>query len=187
MKKSCLLLLSIFFALEANAQFTPSLRLTYEAGIDSQKNTSFGLDLMGDFKVSPLFSIGAGTGIYYSDFYFQPDHYIGSHYYDPYYETGAYVPLFANIKINFVPNGVSPYLLLNPGYSILVPFSDYARDYIKLGAMFSAMAGIDVPMSGGHAFFVEVGYKYQKMSSNSILYTGDLSFNQLRLSLGYSF
>lgn len=188
MKKALFVIIASCIFMQASAEvFQPIIRVTYEAGADSQKNTSFGMDFIGDIVCSPFFSIGLGTGIYYSNFFFQPSHWIGYKLYDAYYETGAYVPVFADIKIKFLSGGSAPYLRVNPGYSSLIPFSDYARESIKLGIMLEAAAGYDISLNTNSGLFIEAGYKYQKMSSKSILYTGDLSFNQLRITLGYNF
>ncbi len=179
-------LLFTFWGLSQSfAQFSPIVKLNTEVAIDGSKNFCFGGQFIAGYRINENLIIGAGTGISYTDLLFYPSFSIGLHYYKEYKETGAYVPLFATAKYNFTKEGISPYVSLDAGYSFLVPFSDYASDYVKLGVMFNPHFGVDFPISKG-SIGVELGYKYQTMN-NSELTDSKMDYNQLTIGVAYNF
>lgn len=172
----------------AKQKLTTSIKATYEFGVDYAKNQGFGLDIIERYNITNNFSVGIGTGFYYCDLLFDD----GGHEYDnsnlysrEYRESGAYLPLFLNLKLNLTNEGISPYLSLGGGYTFLIPFSEYAKK-ADLGVMIRPAFGIDIPISPG-SLFVEFGYKYQKMNFNGYGLTYDLNHSNLTISLGYNF
>lgn len=172
-------------SVSANAQFKPSVRVLSEVG--SSKNFCFGANFIAGFQTNDILTIGFGTGISYTDLLFEPAHYDALiHYYSKdYKETGAYIPVFATLKTRFMDTKVSPYFAIDLGYSFLVPFSDYARNYVNLGAFASPHAGVDFQLTKG-SLGIEVGYKYQMME-NTCLSPSGLNYSAATLALVYNF
>lgn len=190
MKKVLFLLL--FFSLtstlvQAQQKFSPSIKASFEAGIDDNKNKGFGIEFIAGYKLNDYFSVGVGTGISYCDLLFERGEYnsLINKYIDKYRESEAYVPLFANAKAKFMKEGIAPYISLNIGYSFLIPFSDYAKK-AELGLMALPTFGVEFPVSKG-SIFTELGYKYQAMSFNGYGRDEKLNYSQITLSVGYNF
>jgi len=189
MKVQRLLFIAVFVLLATNmySQFAPSVKINSEIAVDGSKNFCFGAQGVFGYKITPQILLGAGTGISYTNLLFEPAHYISSirYYHKDYKETGAYVPLFATAKINFLKKGISPYFSIDGGYSFLIPFSEYARKYVSLGAFVSPHFGVDFPLPKG-SIGVEIGYKYQVMK-NTTLVNEKLNYNQVTIAVGYNF
>lgn len=174
--------------LYAESKFSTSINATYEFGIDKAKNQGFGLEVVERYNFTKIFSAGIGVGIYYSNLLFDDG---GNEFGDSgifsskYREDGAYIPLFLNLKVNFIKQGISPYLSLSGGYSFLIPFSEYAKS-AKLGFMIRPSFGVKFPISKG-SLFAEIGYKYQRMSFDGYGLDYQLNHSNLFLSFGYNF
>lgn len=190
MKKVLFVLL--FFSLASNLvkaqrKFSPSIKASFEVGIDDSKNKGFGVEFIAGYKLNDYLSVGVGTGVSYCDLLFEKGRYnsLINEYIDKYRESEAYVPLFANAKAKFIKEGIAPYISLNVGYSFLIPFSDYAKK-AELGLMALPAFGVEFPISKG-SIFTELGYKYQAMSFNGYGRDDKLDYSQIRLSVGYNF
>ena len=183
------LFVAAFVLLTTNvySQFAPSVKINTEIPVDGNKNFCLRAQVICGYRINPTVLIGAGTGISYTDLLFEPAHYnsLINYYSKDYKETGAYVPVFATAKFNFIKDGISPYIAVDAGYSFLIPFSEYARKYVSLGFFASPHFGVDFPLSKG-SLGVELGYKYQAMK-NTTLVDEKLNYNQLTVALVYNF
>lgn len=187
MKKFLFLSLALLFFSQSFAQskFEPQVRATFDAGVDHDKNLSFGADFVAGYRISPNIRIGAGAGISYVNLLYEDAHFSSSMiFHDKYKESAAYVPIFTDAKFNFTSGTVSPFFNLDLGYSIFIPCSDYAKEN-KLGFFASPSFGCDFNIGSGE-LFVQVGYKYQVRKCNLWTDTkGD--YNQITVGVGYQF
>lgn len=173
MKKIIFLFAMIGTCLSVSAQqFEPQVRLTGEFGIDDDKNTSLGFDFVAGIRVNDMLRVGVGTGISYCE-----------HLYTyGYREPAAYIPIFLNGKVNFIKSGISPYLNLDLGVPVFIPFSEYAKEQ-TFGFFIRPAFGMDFPLSGKGRIFVEIGYKFQKREVGYM----NRNYNQISCAVGYSF
>lgn len=164
--------------------FEPQVRVSFDEGVDYQKNFSFGADFIAAYRFNEIIRLGAGVGLDYVNMRFEEAKYIGSKKYDPYYEAAMTVPIFANIKVDFLKTKASPYLAADCGYNIFVPFSKYAQGN-KLGFFIRPAFGVDIRFRKC-VLFIELAYKYQSRSFDNSLasYRG---YHQISQSIGVSF
>jgi len=115
---------------------------------------------------------------------FEEDKYIGLKHYKEYFESAMTIPLFVNLKIDFLRTKVSPYLAADCGYNIFIPFSKYAQSN-KLGFFIRPAFGVDIRFAKCD-LFIEIAYKYQARTFESSLakYGG---YNQICQSIGVTF
>ena len=183
--KKVLFLLMMMAHLPLLAQrFEPQVKVGCDIGIDNDKNMSLGAEFLAGYRFNGNFRLGVGTGISWCEHLYEKagtNNIIGKHYND-YKESAAYVPLFVNSKLNFIKQGISPYLSFDFGYSFFIAFSDYAKDN-KLGIMARPALGVDFPIGDGR-LFAEVGYKYQKRNWRLM---DNANYSQISFALGYSF
>lgn len=170
------LICTSFSTLKAQKSFEPSIKFKGEIGLDDYKNKLFGLEFTAGYRFNDYIRAGVGTGISYCDLTLEG-------YFGIFRGSEAYIPLFANVKANFVKIGISPYMSFDLGHSFLVPFSDAAKK-TDLGIFANPAFGVDFPLSSGSIFF-EVGYKYQAMESEYI--TENMNYSQLTIAVGYNF
>lgn len=187
MKKVFFLTLALFFISQSFAQssFEPQVRATFDAGVDHDKNLSFGADFVAGYRIKPNIRIGAGVGISYVNLLYEDAHISSSLvFHDKYKESAAYVPVFADAKFNLTSDKVSPFINIDLGYSIFIPCSDYAKNN-KLGFFAAPAFGCDFNVGEGE-LFVQVGYKYQVRKCDLWTNTkGD--YNQITVGVGYQF
>lgn len=188
MKKYLLIILviipSLAIAQHKEKGFAGEMRATFDLGIDSYKNHSFGAQFVAGYKVNPYLRVGAGTGISWCKHFYENAHFVGLYLAPEYRETAAYVPVFANLKANFVRTGISPYVNVDLGYAAFIPFSDYAKEN-KLGIFVRPAFGVDFPISKG-AINIEFGYKYQ-VRKFDLWAEPNGNYSQITFGVGYSF
>lgn len=169
---------------KAQTGFEPQLKVSYELGIDEDKNQSFGAEFVAAYRLSEELRLGIGVGIYWCKHLYE-DAGVDAllhQYYDEYRETASYIPVFLNGKYNFVTKrNWMPYLSLDAGYSFFNAASDYAKDN-DLGLFVKPAFGVDYNIDKG-ALFLEVGYKYQDRKFQD----AKMGYSQLTLSIGYQF
>lgn len=180
MKKTIfIILLSFCFCnIYAQGHFEPQVRVTFDAGVDFNKNLSFGADFVAGYRLNPKVRLGAGVGISYIDLNYQPVSLSTSKY----KESAAYVPVFADVKFNFNENKYSPFFIFDLGYSIFIPFSKFAEEN-KLGLYFAPAIGCDFNFGSG-IMFAQVGYKYQMRDYKDFK---SPNYNQVTVGIGYQF
>ena len=62
MKKIIVFVLLAFISIYSNAQgkFEPSVKVSFDLGIDDYKNKSFGAEFIGAYRVNEIFKVGIG-------------------------------------------------------------------------------------------------------------------------------
>ena len=185
MKRIVLIILAIVpLLVKGQTGFEPQIKVSYELGIDEDKNQSFGGEFLAGYRVSEGFRLGVGAGIYWCKHLYESAHYDKyiNHYSGEYRETASYIPVFANGKYNLATNGgLKPYLSVDFGYAIFNAASDYAKEN-KLGLFVKPAFGVDYEIGKGALFF-EIGYKYQDRK----FYDVKMGYSQLTMSVGYQF
>lgn len=170
----------------AERGFEPQLSISFNEGIDSYKNFSFGLDFLAAYRANEYFRIGAGIGINYINLMYDDIEILNGKLYSAYYEPAMTLPLFANIKINVVDTKVSPYLGIDVGYNIFIPFSEYAKDN-KLGIYFRPAFGADIHL-GNVTLFIEFAYRFQKRTFTLWTGTSEIrNYSQITQTIGFQF
>lgn len=164
--------------------FEPHIRISFDEGIDLFKNFSFGLDLLAAYRFNEHFRIGAGAGLNYVNLFYEKAGWIGDHYFDEYYESAIAIPIFANIKANFLKTKVSPYIGFDIGYNAFVPFSKYAKSN-KLGFFVKPAFGCDIRFDKC-ALFIELAFRYQKRECSRVPYE-NASYSQITQCIGFQF
>lgn len=174
----------------ASRGFEPQLSVSFNEGVDSYKNFSFGLDFLAAYRANEYFRIGAGLGLDYINLFYEDIEFRNGNLYLPYYEPAVTIPLFANIKVNFVDTKVSPYLGIDVGYNIFIPFSGYAKNN-KLGIFFKPAFGADIHFE--HiTLFIEFAYRYQMRSFTSWIEPTEnnstiRNYSQITQTIGFQF
>ena len=164
--------------------FEPQIRFSFDEGVDYQKNYSFGLDVILAYRFNEIFRLGIGAGVDYVKMRFEEAKYIGNRKYKAYDEGAMTIPVFANVKVDFLKRKVSPYLALDCGYNCFVPFSKYAKSN-KLGFFIRPAFGIDIRFAKC-TLGLELAYRYQARKFENILATYG-GYNQLSQSISISF
>lgn len=186
--KKVLFIICMFLSVMSYAQkgFEPAIRISYDLGVDTYKNKSFGLDFLVGYRINEIFRLGLGTGISWCEHLYEEAGINESvdKYYGEYRETAAYIPLFVNGKLNFIKKGISPYFSLDLGYSFFIPFSDYAKNN-DLGFMTKPAFGVDFPINKGK-IFAEVAYKYQ-IRKFDLNVDSNMNYSQMSIAIGYIF
>ena len=110
----------------------------YQIGVGNFGIDRLKLNIINGGQLNPYFSLGFGTGLRY------------------YYNISALlIPIFADFRINFINNTVSPYLSLGVGYSLDALHGEGA------GAFFDPTVGVSFKISRKSAINVGVGYEMQ--------------------------
>lgn len=164
----------------SQSKFEPEVKINGEFGVDASKNFSLGAVFIAGYNVTPSLRLGIGTGISYIDLLYETKTLTKPEY----RETAAYVPIFADVKYKFIDEGISPYFGTSVGYSVFIPYSEYAKKN-KLGFMAYPHFGVEFPMKKG-AFILEAGYKYQSRTNDYFVDT-NMNYSQAVLSVGYKF
>ena len=111
MKKILVIALTLMPMLaKAQTGFEPQLKVSYELGIDEDKNQSFGGEFIAGYRLSDDFRLGLGVGIYWFKHLYENAHYnsLINRFSDEYRETASYIPVFATGKYNFVTTSELP-------------------------------------------------------------------------------
>ena len=120
------------------------VELGYQIGAGDYSTDNYKLNIINGYRINPHFSLGFGTGLrYYLD------------------EYTALIPVFADFRVNFIDNNVSPYLSLDVGYSFDVMNIEGA------GFLLNPTVGASVKISEESALIVGLGYEIQKMEVHS--------------------
>ena len=164
--------------------FEPQLRISVDEGVDLQRNFSFGFDLTAAYRCNENFRIGAGVGINYVNLKFEDPKVIRGTLFNAYYEAAMAIPIFANIKVDFLKRKASPYLSSDIGYNIFIPFSQYAQDN-RLGFFVRPAFGVDIRFRKA-TLSIELAYKFQmRQFHNELADYGN--YNQISQAIAVSF
>ena len=147
--------------------FEPQVRVSFDEGIDKQANLKLGADFIASYRFNEFVRLGGGIGIDYLKLKFEESKTIGSKVYKAYYEEALAIPVFANIKVDFMKTKVSPFFATDCGYSFFVPFSKYAKDN-KLGFFIRPSIGVEIRFRKC-SLSIDVAYKYQARDFENFL------------------
>ena len=142
--------------------FEPQVRVFFDEGIDKQVNLAFGADFIASYRFNEYVRLGGGVGLDYLYLRFQEPVTSGSKKYNAYYEGAMGIPVFANIKVDFMKTKVSPFFATDCGYSFYVPFSKMAQDN-KLGFFVRPSIGVEIRFRKC-SLSIDIAYKYQARS-----------------------
>ena len=168
----------------AQSKFEPQFKVSYESGIDNDKNKSFGGEFIAGYRATESFRIGVGVGIFWCEHLYENAHYNTTikMYEKEYRETASYIPIFIDAKFNFLTSGKwRPFVSTDLGYSIFNAYSDYAKDN-KLGIYAKPSFGVDCNLGKVDLVF-EIGYKYQDRKFRE----KKRGYSQLVISVGCQF
>jgi hypothetical protein len=145
MKRSLLLFTALVFwsclFAQQQKEFIMSAELGFVKGVGDARH-NYGIAAFNyDYIISDFSTIGVGGGIGLTD--------------------GTYdrliFPLYARLKFYFLKAKVSPYFLMNIGYT----FSSGHKPGEAFGVSFGTYIGADFPLFGKNNFFAVLGSSYQ--------------------------
>lgn len=146
------------------------VELGYQFGVGSLGMDRLKLNIINGYQFNPYFSAGVGTGLRY---YLDADEVL--------------IPVFADLRGNFLDRKLSPYFSVGIGYSF-----DASNSFDGVGFLLNPSVGISLKISGKSALNFGVGYEMQNMDyyiydyysgwKESTENSGAISIN-----IGYSF
>ncbi|BEG98660.1 outer membrane beta-barrel protein [Bacteroides sedimenti] len=159
MKKTILttlLLVCISCSLYAQKGYEKSIELGGAFGVDEFKKKSFEIDMINGYRFNDYFSLGAGLGFCYTSALI--------------YKTYSYeglgeiclMPLYGRIKTNFTNSNVSPFILVDLGYTF-----DLGENFLRktYDLMIEPAFGVDFKLNEKKlGFYFFVGYNLQNAS-----------------------
>ena len=154
----CLAALLTLFGSETHAQkgYEKSIEAGTAIGAGTYSNTSYGISMINGYRFNDYFYMGVGIGFAYSNALNGVS--IKENGSKSEYRTGAYlIPLFADFKANFTSGKISPFFLLNAGYTF--DAAQHLQD--APGVMVEPTLGVDFKFSGKKALYALVGFNLQ--------------------------
>jgi len=145
------------------------VELGYQVGTGDYGMDRLKLNIVSSYQINPNFSLGLGTGL---RFYFD--------------ESAAVVPVFVDFRTNLINKGISPYFLLDVGYSF-----DATEGLEGLGFMLNPAIGVSFKVSDNNAMNIGLSYEMQKMdfyySGYHNYYTSSENSGAISIDVGISF
>lgn len=117
------------------------VELGYQMGMSDHGMDQVKLNVISGYQINPYFSLGIGVGLRY--------------YFD---EKAVLIPVFADFRVNFIDNKISPYLSLGIGYSF-----DTKADFEGEGFLLNPTVGVTFMISEKSALNLGFGYETQRM------------------------
>ncbi|MDR2844205.1 MAG: hypothetical protein LBV57_06110 [Candidatus Symbiothrix sp.] len=151
-----------------NSGYKGVLDMGYSAGVGKYGFNRVNWNFINGVQINPYFSIGLGLGLRY--------------YFD---DEVLFVPIFADFRVNFTDNDVSPYFALDAGYSLGK----------EGGPLLNPTFGMSFKGPGKSAFIIGIGYEVQKVTFaygyysryDYYSYTDRVNSGALSLKLGVTF
>jgi hypothetical protein len=141
----------------------PGYKGILEAGFnigvgDGEGYNTFKINFINGYQIMPYFSVGIGTGLRFNIDYEE-----------------ALIPLFADFRVTFLNQELSPYAALDLGYTF------DATNYMEsVGFLFNISAGISYKISNKSAVLFGLGYESQSWgysySSGAVSINAGISF-----------
>jgi hypothetical protein len=131
-----------------------------DAGLDFLK-----LNIINGYCFNPHLALGFGTGARY---YFDAE--------------SIFVPIFADLRVNFINGNVTPYIAFGGGYSF-----NASNNFEGVGLMLNPSAGVSIKISEKSAMNVGVGFEMQKINFTFGGYRSSVNLNAISINLGFSF
>jgi hypothetical protein len=102
------------------------------------------INIVNGYRVCPWFAAGVGVGV------------------RAYIQDGIYLPVYADLRVNFFNRKTSPYIALDGGYG-------FRTTHNKLGGiMFSPTFGVFVKIKD--RFALNIGLNYELQASSNVIY-----------------
>ncbi len=112
----------------------------YEVGVGTWSRNKINMDIINAYQMNPYFSIGLGIGV--------------RHYF---HTNGVLIPIFADLRINFMDKFISPYLSLAGGCSM-----DTKKDFKVVGIILNPTLGVSFKRTDKSVIYVGLGYEEQR-------------------------
>ena len=154
--------------------YEKSIELSGSFGVNKYAKYALSASMINGYRINPHFFIGAGVGFKYFDVLYYSS-YISSDYTDTFKHTsydGKYlIPLWARFKANFTDTKISPYAILDAGWTFDVGQNPNKNTE---GFFIEPQLGLDVKMQEKIGLYFAVGvnlqnYHYQYISNHSDL------------------
>lgn len=136
------------------------IEMGYQVGVGDYGIDRYKLNIINGYVISPLFSIGYGTGLRY---YFDAESIV--------------LPVFADFRTNFEINELKSYFSLGLGYSL-----NASNDFDGLGLLINPSFGVGFKLTEKFTMNVGLSYEIQKMKVYS--YDGYYSADESTESCG---
>ncbi len=121
--------------------YVGAIELGYQVGLGTYGMDRIKLNIINGYQLNPFVALGIGTGMRY-----YPD------------AEAVLVPFFANARVNFMDNQITPYASLDIGYSL-----DATNGFEGVGLMINPTIGVSFKVSEKSFLNVGLGYEMQKM------------------------
>jgi hypothetical protein len=121
--------------------------------VGTNENYYLGLQTINGYQFSPYFSMGVGVGCNrYANYTLRPGR-NGNEYL---WKGGGFeIPVFLDIRVNFINNSLTPFMSVDAGYSFPIGY-----DYFYGGFFVNPSFGVKHFISAKTAFNVSIGYRY---------------------------
>jgi hypothetical protein len=139
-----------------------NIEVGHQFNVDTSILNAVSLNIIDGFQVSPYVFVGAGVGVRY--FY---DDFIS----DANGKAAFLIPVFADVKVNFINNATSPYFSLGLGYTF-----DPSYAFVGVGVFINPTIGVSfLNMNVG------ISYENQKIKGTGV------GANSLGIKVGFIF
>lgn len=109
--------------------------LGYQFGVGSYGVDRLKVNIINGYQINPYFFAGFGTGI---RLFLSAD--------------ATLLPLFADFRVNFKDDKISPYLSVGAGYTL-----DIENDFDAVGFLLDPVAGVSIKISDKSAVNIGLG------------------------------
>lgn len=163
MKKTILSLFVTLFCLNTfiyAGGYEKAIEINGGIGLNKFSKYSLGIEMINGFRFNDYFSLGFGAGFRYTNalyYHSYQSSYHQSNTYDSY--DGKYlIPLHARVKANLSSAKVSPFLMVDGGYTI-----DVGKNPNKNteGLFFEPAFGVDIKLDDVNSIYIGVGVNLQ--------------------------
>lgn len=148
--------------------------ISYSENVDDDCISMMTLSTSHGYQLNPNLFIGAGLGLNFMDF---PNYYYSwdGYYYDD--DLDINIPIYANVRVNFLKTRITPYVDARIGYA--------AGDYD--GFYFSSTLGCDFAITPKFDLYVSLGYTFLQPEDEYIGYNyhNDGNFFTFNFGLHY--
>lgn len=139
----------------AQKGYEKSIEVGTTIGVGDYSNNTFGISMINGYRFNNHLFAGVGVGFGYSNALNGVDIKDGV---TTEYRTDAYlIPLYANFKANLITGKISPFFLVNIGYTFDV--NQYLKD--SPGFMLEPAFGIDFNMDNKKTIYLLAGFNLQ--------------------------
>ncbi len=187
MRKITILLTAVILSMTVNAQNTgyeKSVSFFGNFGVGKYANSTYGFNMVNGYRFNQYFYLGFGVGIGYSSELSSVTEYV-------YLGTKERrqdrypIPLYLQAKFNLTNGAVSPFILVNAGYTLDI--KEYLKD--APGLMLNPALGVEIPVGEKQAILVSAGFKLQHgtMFESGAYTRSSLMFKSISAEIGFKF